>query len=207
MNNLKKISVTIIAVVGVVSSVYANAADNNWYSGISLGTSTVDTGVSNTTGTARLDEDDSGFKIYVGKKIDKTISVEGFYTDFGEVSLTGNTGDNFDLDGSTYVFTTNNARIITEETGIGANAKFTFAFSDKSSVSGRIGIMKWDVTASVSGASVASSTASDDGTDPFYGVGYKYNFNNKYSLTVDYDSYTVSDADLNMFAVGVLYNF
>jgi len=142
MSNLKKnVSVSIIAVAGLVSSFHANAADNNWYSGISLGTSTVDTGVSNTTGTARLDEDGSGFKLYIGKKIDKTISVEGFYADFGEASLTGNSGDNFDLNGTTYVFTTNNARIATEATGIGANAKFTFAFSDKSSVSGRIGMM------------------------------------------------------------------
>jgi hypothetical protein len=208
MNNLKKnFLVSIIPVVGLISSLHANAADNNWYSGISLGTSTVETGVSNTTGTARLDEDDSGFKIHIGKKINKTISVEGFYADFGEASLTGNTGDNFDLGGTTYVFTTNNAKIATTVTGIGANAKFTHAFSDKSSISGRIGIMLWDVTASVSGASIASSTASSDGTDLFYGVGYKYNFNNKYAFTVDYDLYTADDADLNMVAVGVSYNF
>ena len=208
MNNIKKnLLVSIIPVVGLMSSLHANAADNNWYSGISLGTTTVETGVSNTTGTALLDEDDSGFKILIGKKIDKTISVEGFYADFGEASLTGNTGDNFDIGGTTFVFTTNNAKIATTATAIGANAKFTHAFSDKSSIAGRIGIMIWEVTASVSGASVASSSASNDGTDLFYGIGYKYNINNEYAFTVDYDIYTADDLDFDMIAVGVLYNF
>jgi len=208
MNNIKKnLLASIIPVVGLMGSLHANAADNNWYSGISLGTTTVETGVSNTTGTARLDEDDSGFKILVGKKIDKTISVEGFYADFGEASLTGNTGDNFDIGGTTFVFTTNNAKIATTATAIGVNAKFTYEFDNKSSIAGRIGMMLWDVTASVSGASIASATASDDGTDLFYGFGYKYNFNNKYALTVDYDLYTADDVDFDMIAVGVLFNF
>lgn len=206
-NKKMNLLASIISGVWLMSGSYANAADTNWYAGISLGTSTLDTGVSNTTGTARLDDDDSGFKILVGKKIDKTISVEAFYADFGEASLTGNTGDTFDLGGSTFVFTTNNAKIATAATAIGVNAKFTYAFDNKSSIAGRIGMMLWDVTASVSGASIASATASDDGTDLFYGIGYKYNFNNKYALTVDYDLYTADDADFDMIAVGVLFNF
>ena len=67
--------------------------------------------------------------------------------------------------------------------------------------------MIWEVTASVSGASVASSSASNDGTDLFYGIGYKYNINNEYAFTVDYDIYTADDLDFDMIAVGVLYNF
>ena len=35
MNNIKKnLLVSIIPVVGLMSSLHANAADNNWYSGI-----------------------------------------------------------------------------------------------------------------------------------------------------------------------------
>lgn len=208
MNNIKKnLLASIIPVVGLMGSLHANAADTNWYAGVSLGETTVDTGITNTTGTARLDEDDTGFKILVGKKIDKTISIEGFYVDFGEASLTGNTGDNFDLGGATFVFTTNNAKIASSATAFGVNGKFTHAFNDKSSIAGRIGLYMWDAKFTVSGASIASTTLSDDGTDLFYGIGYKYNINKQYALTLDYDLYTTDDDDLDMISLGVLFNF
>jgi len=205
----KKINLlaSIITSVGLLSGVHANAADTNWYTGISLGTTTVDSDISNTTGTARLDESDTGYKILIGKKIDKTISIEGFYADFGEASLTGNTGDTFDANNTTFAFTVNNAKLTQSATGLGINAKFNYAFNDKSSIAGRIGMLMWDAEASVSGATITTDSASADGTDLFYGVGYKYGLTNQYSLTIDYDMYSADDLDFDMFAVGVLYNF
>lgn len=196
----------LIASVGLMGGLQANAADTGWYGSVSLGTSTVDTGVSNTTGTASLDEDDTSFKITFGQKLDKVLSIEGFYADFGEASLTGNTGDTFDSGGTTWVFTADNAKVATSASGLGINAKFTHAFTDKSSIAGRLGLLMWDVTTSASTATTASS-ASDDGIDLFYGIGYKYDFNKQYSLTVDYDMYTADTFDFNTLAVGVSFNF
>ena len=45
---------------------FVYSADINGYVGGNLGTATIDTGVSGTTATAALDEDDMGWKIYGG---------------------------------------------------------------------------------------------------------------------------------------------
>jgi len=203
----KNLLMSIVAIGGLMSSLQASAADNNWYAGASLGTTTIETGVSNTTGTAQLDEEDSGFKIFFGKKITKTIAVEGFYADFGEASLTGNNGDNFTIDNIVYVFTTNNASIKSAATGFGANAKFFLALGKSSSIVARLGLLRWDVDTTVSGASVASTTLSDSGTDIFYGLGYQYSFNDSLALSLDYDLYEIDDSDTDMITLGVVYNF
>jgi len=203
----KNLLMSIAAIGGLMGSLQASAADDNWYAGASLGTTTIETGVSNTTGTAQVDEDDSGFKVFFGKKINKTIAVEGFYADFGEASLTGNNGDNFTIDNVVYVFTTNNANITSAATGFGANAKFSLALGKSSSIVAQIGLLRWDTDTTVSGASVTSTTLSDSGTDVFYGLGYQYSFNDSLALTLDYDLYEIDDSDTEMFALGVVYNF
>ena len=50
---------------------------------------------------ASLDEDGTGYACVIGNEIDKNLSIEGFYIDFGEASLKGDSGDTFVFDGST----------------------------------------------------------------------------------------------------------
>ena len=183
------------------------ANESNWYGGVAVGTSKVDTGVTGTTGTASLDETGNGFKLTVGKKIDKTISVEGFYADFGSASLTGNNGDTFVLNNTTWVFNANNASIKSSAKGFGANAKFSHHFNEKSSILGRVGLMSWNVNMTVSGSNISTSSLTTKGTDLFYGIGYKHQLTNQYALTLDYDVYNVDTEQLNMMSIGVLYNF
>jgi len=183
------------------------AEESNWYGGIALGTTTVDTGVTGTTGTASVDDKGNGFKLSFGKKIDETISIEGFYADFGSASLTGNNGDTFVLNNTTWVFNTNNASIKSTATGVGANAKFSYAFNTKSSIAGRVGLMSWNIDTTVSGSNISTASLTTTGTDLFYGLGYKYQLSDKYDITADYDIYNVDTEQLNMISVGILYNF
>jgi len=148
----------IITSIGLLAGMNANAADKNWYFGVSLGTTTVDSGISNLTGTAQLDENDSGYKILIGKKIDKTISIEGFYADFGESSLTGNNGDTFDSGNTTFTFIVNNASLSQAITGLGMNAKFNYALNNKSSIAGRVGILMWDAAITASGTNISTTS-------------------------------------------------
>ena len=208
MNKLNKISFTsLCASAALMASMSTSAESLDWYGSASIGTTTVNTGITNTTGTASLDESGSGFKLLLGKKIDKTISIEGFYVDFGEASLTGNNGDTFDANNTTWVFNTNNSSVKSSATGVGANAKFNYDFNKKSSIAGRIGVMNWNVKTTVSGASISSSSLSESGTDLFYGVGYKYQFSDNYALVADYDIYKVDSENLNMMSVGMVVNF
>ena len=85
---------------GTMSNV-ANADD--WYVGGAFGSTAIDTGVSAVSG-ATLDEEDTGSSFFIGTKMSENLSVEGFYTDFGEASLSGDSGDTFVLDGTTYHF-------------------------------------------------------------------------------------------------------
>ena len=206
MNNKNRILTGALISSLMLISVNSYAADQGWYGGISLGTTTVDTGVSGLSGAAVLDENDSGLKFIVGKKIDKNLSIEGFYADFGEASLTGNNGDNFSIDGTAYVFTADNVSIKTAASGLGINAKYSHDFTSKSSIVGRLGLLMWDLEASVAVGSTAASS-SNTGTDLFYGIGYKYNISKKYSLTADYESYTMDSLDSSMVSVGAIFNF
>ena len=54
--------------------------------------SSIDTGVTNISST--LKEDDSGYSIYLGWPINEGFDFEMSYQDFGEASLSGNTGIN-----------------------------------------------------------------------------------------------------------------
>jgi len=49
-----------------------------FYMGVGAGFMTHDTGVSGTTGTAKLDEEDTAFKGYAGVKLNKFIGLEAF---------------------------------------------------------------------------------------------------------------------------------
>ena len=136
------------------------AANNDFYIGLSYGTTTIDTGI--TAVTASLDDEDSGFKIFLGKKINANLSVEGFYADFGEASLTGNNGDTFTLDGTTFQFIVNNASITAEATALGINGLYAIPLSDTFSFFGKAGLMFWDSEGTVSGAGVATASVNDD---------------------------------------------
>jgi len=193
--------------LGLLGTVEATAADSSWYAGISYGSTKIDSGVSGTTGSASLDEEDTGYKLLVGKKINKNISIEGFYADFGEVSLTGNTGDTFVLDGQTYQFTTNAANVTASATGVGLNGKYSFVITQKSSFAARVGVLSWDIEGTVSGASISTSKTSQKGTDLFYGIGYQYDLTNSVAVTADYDSYKADDDKFTVFAIGLAFSF
>ena len=184
----------------------ASAKEGGLYAGVAYGSSTVDTGISNTTGTAVLDESDNGYKISFGKEVNKNFSIEAFYTDFGQASLSGNATDQFTADGTVYAFIVNNAKVTDSATGLGVNANFTHAFTDKSSVLARLGILSWDYTRTITGVGV-SGTEKKSGADVFYGLGYRYDFSKAYALTIDYDLYEVNSRDLNTLSVGVKFNF
>ena len=183
------------------------AAEGGIYGGVSYGSSTVDTGITGLTGTASLDEDGTGYKLFIGKKVSKTLSIEGFYADFGEATLTGNTGDQFVLGGSTFQFLVNNATLAISATGVGANANFTHNFTDKSSIIGRLGLLSWSGTVSVTGSNVTGGSYTTSGSDIFYGIGYQHNFTKKVGLVIDYDFFTMDDLDINTLSLGVKVKF
>jgi hypothetical protein len=86
----------IAAIAALILSV---ASAEGFYVGALCGSTTIDTGVDTVVG-ATLDEDDSCYAFVIGNEIDENLSIEGFYIDFGEATLKGDSGDAFDFNGT-----------------------------------------------------------------------------------------------------------
>ena len=86
------------------SSQFVYSADMNGYVGGNLGNADFNTNIS--TGTAILDEEDLGWRIYGGVNINEYLAVEIQYADFGAATLNGVNGSTFTLDGIALQFIT-----------------------------------------------------------------------------------------------------
>lgn len=180
-------------------------AKNGVYVGIGYGSASTDTGI--TAGTASLDEDDTGYKLIVGKQFDENIAIEGIYVDLGEASLKGDNGDTFSIGSTSYSFTVNNASITAEGSLIGVNGVFSHPISAQTSLYANLGLASWEVDATVSGSGLTSSSASSDGTDLFYGLGVDYQIYNDWSVRGSYEIFNFDDDDADMLSISAVKHF
>lgn len=126
----------------------------------------------------------------VGLQFNPVFSVEGGYTDFGELQ-DGNL--ELDADGS-FV-----AALVHLPLGKG------FA------PYGRLGQLWWDVERrATSGSGFGDSTisrSSEDGNDTFYGVGVRFGEGPGMQMRIAYDRFALDDADVDMASVNLQYRF
>ncbi len=73
---------------------------------------------------------------------------------------------------------------------------------DNATIFLKLGLLLWRIELSSGSASV-----DDTGTDAFGGIGLSVGINDKTSLVVEYDAYTVSDGDINLITVGARFAF
>ena len=183
---MKKI-ITILFFVFVSTASFAN---ENFYVGVEISDNEVDTGVSAVSG-ATLDEDDTGYAIIAGFKLNDNFDIEFGYRDFGEASLKGDSGDTFTLDGTDYVFTAS-ATIKAESDAFFLGVKPKFNLSDNVHAFGRFGFHSWDTKFNVSTAT-ASADVNEDGTDPYYGVGLSAKIANGFVIEGSYSTYETNE--------------
>lgn len=200
---LKKYIAMAILLSGNVCSLSSHGAG---YIGISTGSVKLDTGVTGLTGSASLDEKDTSFKLMAGKNITPTVSIEGFYVDYGEASVTGNAGDQFTIEGITLAFVVNNGKLESSASAFGASALFNRSVSPATSLYGEIGLARWDAEVNQSGPGIGTSTlTSDTGIDLYFGVGMKFNLNTQFSLALDYEIHEVDDSDVDLLSFYLIY--
>lgn len=95
----------LITALAYAMSLPANAAlEKGWYMAANLGSTETDTGISNLTGTARLDESDFGGKVLMGREVNAFFAIEGFVTSLGVTRVEGSAGDTFRYQGYTVIF-------------------------------------------------------------------------------------------------------
>ena len=191
----------VAAIAALIPSV---ASAEGFYVGALYGSTSLDTGVDTVVG-ATLDEDDTGYAFVIGNEIDENVSIEGFYIDFGEASLKGDSGDTFVFDGTTYVFNAS-ATIKATGTSMGVAGKLHFDMTEKLSGFFKIGMHSWDTEETLA-AATASATTTDDGIDILIGIGAEYDISEKVAFVVGYDKYTLDDDDVTFLNGGIKIRF
>ena len=201
-----------LTVVGFSTNSFAQEDKNGFldkpkvYLGAGVGSAAIDTGVTATTGTARLDENSVAFKGLLGIQLHKHIAIEGFYANFGKASLTGNNGDTFVLDGTTYTFTANSVEVTAKATTIGLGLVGIIPVNDTVAPIIKLGFHSWETDYSVT-SSAGNGALSDSGTDLFFGLGAQFNLNEKIAMRAMFERFNFDDEDVDFISAGLILTF
>ena len=168
---------------------------NGFYMGALFGQSSIDTGVTTLVGTT-LEEEDTAYSFFIGSEVAENVSVEAFYSNFGEASMSGQIGDTFSLDGTAYVWNADSTIKLSGKS-MGIAAKLGFDITDKFKGFVKGGWHFWDTDLSLAVGTAAASTT-DDGSDLLLGLGIEYDLNEKVAFVVGYDRYTFDGNDIDV---------
>ena len=172
------------------------------YIGIDYLNNKIDTGITNIS--SKLDEDDSGYSLYAGMPMSDTMDIEVSYNDFGEASLSGVSGNQFSLDGTTYEFNAT-ATLAVKASSIGVAAKQKVELSEGVMLYGKVGIHQWDSELSIA-STTATANADENGTDVFYGAGLELSISNLKGR-IGYSLYDLDGEDIDSLNIGFIYSF
>jgi opacity protein-like surface antigen len=171
-NTFKTVALATALVVGSLS--FSAQAGSKMYAGIGLVKSKIDV------------YKKTNFKVLVGKKIDKNISVEGHYLKFGNKRIAGA------------------GAIDTSGRSIGVAG--LYHLSPKEDYSGfvKLGIhsYKWDETSATSPASL-----SGNGTKLFYGIGLDGKISKTMKYRVEYEILKVDGDSVKNIGASILFDF
>tara|TARA_Y100000389_G_C17388954_1_gene478716 strand:- start:13 stop:1269 length:1257 start_codon:yes stop_codon:yes gene_type:complete len=170
------------------------------YFGSSLLFTRIDTGFIAASGTALLDEKDTGYNLFAGINIDDNLDIEFSYNDFGDAVLAlPDENDTFiDVDGKFQ-----NKRFDPGDEIIGNNDNLNiFILSQSVSVALRpifnqrlvditpmLGVHRWDQSEHTAVDSFSPTTFDYDGIDLIYGIGVKSKFDSNFNISLDYAEY------------------
>ena len=181
------------ALLLVLPVTYATAAESGFYLGGSIGSAAVeanfdDGGMVLPDPAPVFDEDDFGWKVFAGYNFALgevfTLGVEGGYTDLGKPSA--------DVLSIPVSFSPT-ALNLYGTAGVDLGPINLFA---------KYGVVNWDVDGVIDGIGF-----SDDGSDPAYGVGLRFNLGSL-EIRGEYEIFDVSDVeDVTMLSVGLAYRF
>lgn len=194
----------------------AFSGEATWYAGIGAGSTEMDVGIKDLTGGAALDDSDTGFKLFVGRKTEVagvpgvgSVGLEGFYVNFGESTLTGDTGDSFSYNGVGYAFTANNVSVKSEGQAFGVGGILFFPVTDQASIHAKVGLARWDFEAKASAPAVGTFSSDENGVDFYFGIGASYQIGKNFAVGFDYERYTLSNNldDVDLLSGTVQYSF
>jgi len=161
----------------------ANAADNGFYLGWSLGQSSIQL----TEQALKFDGTDTAYKLIAGLRPLDWLGVEANYVDFGSPDDTVG-GVNIKSDGSGF-------------------SAYAVGFLPVGPVDllAKAGLVNWD--ASLSAPALPGASLDESGTDLSYGVGVQFRFLSL-SLRGEYEVFRIEELDdVKLFSIGLTWTF
>jgi OOP family OmpA-OmpF porin len=193
MNRVKTAFAVILpaAFLAVSAPAAAQQSDMGLYIGGAYGMSSFDIDTAGITNPS-VDDSDSGFKIFGGYQFSRNWGVEVGYVDFGKAGLSGS------MLGIPFTGDLGVTALTVAGTG-------TMPMNESFSLLGKVGMWNWDAKASVAALGTAGS-ASDSGTDLFFGVGLRYNLSKSLGLQLEVEQYSGDDS-ITYTSLGLRYKF
>jgi OmpA-OmpF porin, OOP family len=177
MRKTKLLSTLLLSATLGAAAFGAQAQESGFYAGAGVGQSFVDEGA--------YDDEDTAFSVFGGYQFNRYFGVETGYADFGkiepEVAGPALEGD------SAYL------------TAVG-----TLPVSENFALYAKAGVHRWNVDTSLPGL---TGNDDDSGTDPTYGIGAQYRFNERVALRGEYSRFEVEDADADLAQLQVRFDF
>lgn len=174
------LSTTVLAAALGLAAFGAQAADGGktgFYAGAGVGQSFVDEGA--------YDDEDTAFSAFGGYQFHRNFALEAGYTDFGKIKPAG-TGPDL------------------EAQSVSLTAVGILPFTEKFSGYAKAGFQRWDLDKAIPGL---TGSLDDSGTDPVYGAGLQYRFNDTVALRAEYTRSELEDIDLDNAQLQVRFDF
>ncbi|ERS91877.1 outer membrane beta-barrel protein [Halomonas sp. PBN3] len=208
---MKRLIATAALATLVASPAFAQSyqynPDEGPYVGAGLGYSKLDNSTFDELDSLGLSTDDSdtGYKLFVGYQFNPNFAVEASYLDFGDF-----TSDATVTDGTNVA----TADIDASAEGFGFALVGKLPIQNGFSVHGKLGMIAWDGdlsgTARLNGDIIYDGAASEDGTDPFYGIGAEYEVE-RILMRAEFERYDISesgeDFEIDMISASIGYRF
>ena len=213
MENLKTSGTLGLAILAVLASSNALAAEPGFYGGINVGQSmaTIDDEriTSNLlsqgfTGVSIADDDrDVGFKIFGGYQINRYFAIEGGYVNLGEFGYTATTTPAGTMTGNI------------ELQGVNLDVVGILPFTEKLSAFARAGVLYAEAKDTFTSTGLVINTnpnPSKRDTNYKFGVGLQYDITEKLGMRLEAERYRIDDAignkgDIDLASIGLVYRF
>lgn len=221
-----------LGLLGAGSSI---AADSGWYIGGSVGSVSSDAGLDEANGvrdvayfirsigavggTAEIDDSTEAWSVIAGYRFSPHLAVEVAYVDLGELTYRyrGEVGGGgmpvpFPVLPPTPTFDPVETDIEWKNTAVTAKLIGRLPLGDRFDVHGHVGLAstKTDATAStrIGGSRSTSFTMTDDpdSTNMTFGVGAAFSLHSRWSLSLDWQRYEVSEDDTNRLDIEANYD-
>ena len=192
----------------------ASVGSPHFYATANVGYSKLD---ADFTGWTDVDDTDTAYSVGIGYGFNDYVAIEAGWLDIGKASASTSASGSGTLYGKPFSYT-GNLSTEYEADGFYIDAIVSPIVVEKFKAYAKVGVYFWDMDAEASAsasltydgttyAANAKADASQSGEDLFFGFGLSYDITENLTVRTDWTRYDVSDADIDVFAVGIVFKF